>query len=306
MSLATELAEHAEESSFCGVQMDERRRSALERLFSRLGQVSAMPSIAQQILELTSRDDVPFEDLRIVIQKDPALVASILKRINSSYYGLAKHISDIRAATYFLGLRELRNLALTVFVSKYFSAPFNHGTYQRPQLWNHCVTVGTAAKLLAKLTSRATPEEAYVAGLLHDFGYILLEQNLRKQFCQLVDEQKFRVPLPELEERIFSFDHAMLGGYVAQLWNFPRPVCDAITHHHKPLDYRGPNSDLVCLVSLANYACNRLGNFALGFSNFSLPEGDLFAQLGLTSHVLDDLADELEATMVSATVLASA
>src|SRR4051812_4997615 len=167
--------------------MTEERRLALERLFARIGDVTTLPAAAQKVLKLTEDENADPEKLREAIQGDPVLVARILRRLNSSYYALSQKISDLKTAVGLLGLREIRNLALTVFVSRVFEGDAVHGTYNRENLWAHSVGVAVASRLVARVCGLSGCEEAYIGGLLHDIGLILLDQTLRRHFHKLID-----------------------------------------------------------------------------------------------------------------------
>ena len=286
--------------------MSPERQVALERLFARIGEVSSLPTAAQKILNLTDDENAQAEDLREAVQCDPVLVARILRRLNSSYYGLSNKIADLRTAVSLLGLREIRNLALTVFVSKFYEPGAGHGPYRRENLWSHCVAVGAAARLVSRVCGRAAPEEAYIAGLLHDIGLILIDQTLRRHFFRIIDSIDPATPTHVVENRVLTFDHALLGGYVTKQWNFPDQVTDAITYHHQPWCYSGPNVDLVHVVTVANYLCSRAGYTSLGVHNVAAPSDDVYAGLGLDQVTLAIIWDELDATLERANALATA
>lgn len=281
------------------------RRESLERLFARMEQVAALPSIGQRVLQLTDSDNVKPDELREAIQTDPILVARILRRLNSSYYSLSTKITDLRTAISLLGFREIRNLAMTVCMSRLFETNGNHGTYRREALWEHCVAVGAAARLVARVCGRGVPEEAYIAGLLHDLGIILIDQSLRRHFCQVVSMVGPSLTTCEAENRILSFDHALLGGFIASKWNLAEPVIDAIAYHHNSGEYHGPHCDLVYVVAIANYLCSRAGWTSLGVHNVAPPPDQIYAGLGLDQISLAIIWDELEPTLSRAGSLAT-
>jgi len=284
--------------------MTEERREALEKLFRRIGDVTTLPAAAQKVLKLTEDDNTDGELLREAIQSDPVLVARILRRLNSSYYSLSHRVSDLKAAISLLGLREIRNLALTVFVARLFEGGAAHGTYRREQLWTHSVAVAVASRLVARVCGRSAGEEAYIAGLLHDIGLILLDQTLRRHFLCVLDQIDGQTPTHIVENRILTFDHAVLGGFVARKWNFPEPVADAITFHHQPWCYNGQHKDLVHVVAVANYLCSRAGVTSLGIHNVSPPPDEVYAGLGLDQISLAIIWDELDTALDKATALA--
>lgn len=285
--------------------MSPERRAALERLFQRIGEISSLPASAQKIMSLAGDDNVQAEDLREAIQNDPVLVARLLRRLNSSYYGLSNKVADLRTAISLLGLREIRNLALTVFVSRLYEPGAVHNGYKRENLWSHSVAVGAAARLVSRVCGRAVGEEAYIAGLLHDIGLILLDQTLRRHFFKVVDSIDAATPTHIVENRILTFDHALLGGFVARKWNFPEQVADAITFHHQPWCYTGRHKDLVYVVSVANYLCSRAGLTSLGVHNVAPPPDEVYRGLGLDQVTLAIIWEELDATLDKAGALAT-
>lgn len=299
------MRESASEAPVFAQGIPPKRRAALERLFERIGSVTTLPAVGQRVLSLTENETASPEELRDAIQTDPVLVARILRRLNSSYFGLSHKISDVRTAVNLLGVREIRNLAITVFMSKIFEEDGNHEHYRREGLWSHSVSVGVCARLISRVCGRGSPEEAYIGGLLHDIGLILLDQTLRRHFVHVLDEIAPDVPTCAVESRILSFDHATLGGYVAQRWNFPEQIVDAITFHHHPLSYAGPHQELVYLVAVANYLCSRAGKTSLGVHNVSSPPDAVYHGLGLNQVSLTIICSELEATLEKADALAT-
>jgi putative nucleotidyltransferase with HDIG domain len=282
------------------------RRAALERLFTHIGLVTSLPAVGQRILQLTENESTSGDELREAIQSDPVLVARILRRLNSSYYGLSHKVADVRTAVSLLGFREIRNLALTVFLSKMFEAPGHHGAYRREMLWSHSVAVAACARLVSRVTGRGFAEEAYIAGLLHDLGLILIDQTLRRHFTRILDQLTPHTPTCVVENRVFSFDHATLGGFVARKWNFPEQIGDAISYHHQPLAYTGKHTDLVNVVTVANYLCSRAGRTSLGVNNVEPPPDEVYSGLGLDQVTLSIICTELDATLEKADVMASA
>ena len=281
------------------------RRKALERLFKLIGSVTSLPTVAQRVLVLTENESTSFEELRDAIQSDPVLVARMLRRLNSSYFGLNHKIADVRTAVNLLGVREIRNLAITVCMSKMFEGDGSHGTFCRELLWSHSVAVGVCARLVARVCGRGMPGEAYVAGLLHDLGLILLDQTLRRHFVRVLERISPAVSTCSAELQVFSFDHATLGGYVAQRWNFPEQIVDAITFHHHPLSYQGPHQEMVYLVAIANFLCSQAGRTSLGVHNVAPPPDEVYSRLGLDQISLKIIESELEAKLDNAEALAT-
>jgi len=286
--------------------MTDERRAALERLFARIGEVASLPATAERVLQITDNENAQANELREAIENDPVLVARILRRLNSSYYALSQKVSDLKTAINLLGQREIRNLALTVFVSRVFDGGVAHGSYSRENLWSHSVGVAVASRLVARVCGLAGCEEAYIAGLLHDLGLILIDQTLCLHFHKLIDLINEQTPTYVVESRLLSFDHAMLGGFIARRWNFPDSVADAITFHHQPWCYEGPHKELVNVVAVANYLCSRAGVTSLGVHNCPPPPDEIYRGLGLDQVTLAIIWEELDGALEKASSLATA
>ena len=121
------------------------QRVALEKLFARISDVATLPQIAQRVMDVAQDENATNEDLRQAIQQDPALVARVLRRVNSSQYGLPIRVSDIKKAIVLLGFREIQAMAFTVFVSKMFAQPGARQSFNREELWSHAVGVAVVA-----------------------------------------------------------------------------------------------------------------------------------------------------------------
>lgn len=281
------------------------QREALERLFSRISDVTTLPQIAQRVLTVARDENATNEDLRRVIQHDPALVARVLRRVNSSMYGLPHRVADLSKAIVLLGFREIQAMALTVFVSKMFDSQRLPGNFSREALWGHSIGVAVMARLIASVCGLPRPDEAYVAGLLHDLGYILLDQHLPTHFARVVDALETSKPTYDVEQRLLTFDHALLGAYVAQRWNFPDEIVDAIGYHHQLSQYKGEHVQLVYCVSLADYLCSKAGRTSLGVQNVAEPPTDIRARLKLDDIGMELIKAELAHTLDRASLLAA-
>lgn len=280
-------------------------QAKLERLFERIGEVSSLPGVATRIIEVVNDEDAGADDLLQVVQLDAALGVRILRTVNSAYYSLRYKVRDLKSAISLLGFDEVRNLALTVHVSRMFAEERGYGTYTREGLWDHLVGVASAARLVSRVAKRGMPEEVYLCGLLHDVGYILLDQYIHKRFCQVIDHLDEATPTRAAERRILTFDHTELGEYVTRKWRFPEAVVDTIRYHHNPGEYTGEHRDAVAIVAIANALCTRKGLSAMGVSNVPIPESTVFMSLGIRSEELSRIWTQLEETLDLANIVSA-
>ncbi len=278
------------------------QRQALQRLFTRIGDLSALPAGARQLVQLTK--DLGQDGLQRLIQADPSLVAQTLRRVNSSYYGLNKTVRDLSVATQLLGVREVRNLAMTVYLSRMFEPSMSMGSFSRRGLWNHSVAVAATSHLVSRVCGRAVPGDAYIAGLLHDIGLLLLNRQMRRHFIRVIEAVDKPMPTCEVERQVYLFDHAELGAYVATTWEFPAPVVDAIRFHHEVERYAGIHRDLVYVIAVSNYLCSRAGWTSMGVHNVPSPPDRVYRELNLDQVALSIIWKELELTLEKSTFLA--
>jgi putative nucleotidyltransferase with HDIG domain len=279
---------------------------SLQRLFARITETSSLSSNAQEIVRLASRSSGSLEDLQKLIQADPSLVALLLRRVNSSYYHLDQQVQDLSVAARLLGFREFRNLAITVYMSRMFDISTDIGTFRKAALWSHSVAVAAAAHLVSRVCGCGVPADAYIAGLLHDIGLLLINRHMRRRFAQVVERVRSMTPTCEVERSVYAFDHAQLGGHVTRYWDFPAPVVDAIQYHHDVDAYAGPHRKLVYVIAAANYLCSRAGWTSLGVHNVPLPPDPVYRTLGLDQVALAVIWDELLPTLDKAVSLAVA
>lgn len=276
----------------------------VERLFRRISEVSSLPAVALQIIEVANDSGTGSEDLLEAVQFDAALATRIMRTVNSSYYSLQNKVADLKLAITLLGFKEIRNLALTAYIAQLFKKGAGHGTYSREGLWNHLISTGTVARLIAETSRKVPPREAYLAGLLHDLGLILIDQYLHKPFCQVIDRLSDQTPICRAEQEVLGFDHAALGQFVAQRWNLPGHLTASIRYHHAPLEYDGPHREMVFVVTLANFFCNVKELTSLGISDKQVPDAQVFSHLGLDKPQVTRIWEQLDAVLESANIMA--
>ena len=288
------------------VSAEGQRLALLEKLFNRIGEVSSLPTVALRILEVVNDESAGGGDLLEAIGGDPALAVRILRTVNSASYGLRHTVTDLKSAISILGFREIRNLALTIYVARSFKEGIGYRTYSREALWNHMVAVATAAKLVANVCGRVAGDEAYLAGLLHDLGLILIDQHIHHRFRTVIDGLNLNeiAPTCDVERQVLGFDHTEIGEFVARKWRFPTQVTDAIRFHHMPAAYGGEHQAIVYAVSVANYLVSRSGATSLGVVNVAMPEQVVFAGLSIQNEQLQSICDRLDASLDAASTIA--
>jgi HD-like signal output (HDOD) protein len=292
------------ESEVENVERNEIPEALLQRLFRRISEVSSLPAVASRIVQLANDPNTGADDLLGAIRGDPALAMRIMRTVNSSYYALDEKVANLKQGITLLGFNEVRNLALTAYVAPLFRESGQHGEYTRGGLWNHMVGVGMVARYIAGLVRTVPPQEAYLAGLLHDLGLVLIDQYLHRPFCRIIDLLTEKNRLCDLELQLLGFDHATLGQFVTEEWHLPEHLSVSIGSHHAPKEYSGPHRDIVYVVALANFFCHLKEVTSLGVRNVEMPSPDLFAELGIHKREVAAILDRVDEILQAADVMA--
>ncbi|NQU20514.1 MAG: HDOD domain-containing protein [Candidatus Nealsonbacteria bacterium] len=283
---------------------DHAPQKLVERLFTRISEVSTLPQLATKIVALVDDPTTGAEDVLVAVRADPALAMRLMRTVNSSYYGLEQQIGDLRQAITLLGFKEVRNLALTSYVSALFREPKGYGPYSRRGLWEHLVSAGMVAREVARTCGRVPPEEAYLAGLLHDVGHLLIDQYVHHRFRGIIDSLREETLICSLERERLGFDHAMLGEFVSTRWDLPPHLTAAVGHHHEPDLYTGDHHDMVLIVAVANFFCHLKKLPSLGVAHDPILSSQYFVDLEMDKSQVGSLLERLDDLLHAAGELA--
>ena len=269
------------------------KSESVESLVSRIVDVSSLPTVAVKIIEIVQDPDSGAKDLMRVVSADPALSTRVLRTTNSAAYGLTKKVTNVQSAISYLGFNQVRNLALTASVSDVFKGGDPIGSYTRLGLWRHMVAVAIASRMIAQRLGVAQFEDAFLAGLLHDVGIVLMDQHAHRGFTHVMTSLKDDSPLCDVERELLGFDHAAVGELVAAQWRLPDMVRDTIGAHHRAQLYKGSHSSIVHCVIIANTMCTLKGISSVG-KKLVRTDLSVFQALGLDQTGVIVLAKDLD------------
>ncbi len=244
--------------------MSSNVQRSVAKALGKVGDLPTMPEVVAEVLVLTNDPDVAMGDVSAVIERDPGLSAKLLKVSNSSFYGMKQVVGTLKLALVILGVREVRNIALGVSVVESLRNRDTEILLTRSGLWNHSVLVGGLAKKLGSHFSMSMQGEDFIAGLLHDIGKMVLWRQLRKEYEPVFNASGgHSLPLCEAERKALGFDHADTAAFLAEKWNMPATLADALWCHHaseeRPLE-NAKDPQLAALVRVANTAAReRIG-----------------------------------------------
>ena len=263
----------------------------LNALVRQVRGLPALPETVLRVMQITEDPKAGITDLAEVLISDQALAARVLKLANSAFYGSSRRIGTVSSAVVILGMRTTRNLVMAASCEALLEGEVAGYGLPRGVLLRHSLACASAAQALAKRAKYRGMEEAFVAGLLHDIGKVVMNAYERDQFGEVLVMVSGGMTYFEAERAVFGFDHAEAGGCLLERWNLPLALVSAVQHHHAPLDAPG-DSPLPCLVHAADAVCLSLGiGLRLGGRTDTLQPETLFV-LGLTPKDFDEVAQQ--------------
>jgi putative nucleotidyltransferase with HDIG domain len=225
--------------------------------------VNSLPQFPENILMVQKLIGDPKSDMAEIsrqISMDPALTADLLKIVNSAQYMLAKKVDNIAEAVKMVGIRGIKNLLYSYGTQKILG----DDTVDKKILWEHSYKTAFYAYNLIKNFRKIHEllDDVYVGGILHDMGKIIFSNvhpDLLKRIKEFCAEKN--LPASTFEDLSAGMNHAEIGALIAEKWNFPEGLVEAIRFHHDPSAASKDNKDLVETVYLANMFCEyEVGN----------------------------------------------
>lgn len=214
------------------------------------------PKTYHALSKLMSDPDVDLDRVAQVICGDIGLVAKILQLVNSSFFGLARHVANVRDAVSILGLDRIKSVVLCLEVYRCFDVTqLPHG-FNLPMEMQHAQWTAEITRRL--LSDKATAEFAFLAAMLHDIGTWILAACEPGMFAELYNEaQCTNRTVGELDEKGQRLPHTRIGAYLLGIWNPPYPVVEAVAYHHAPSQAATKTFDAVGAVHVADcLACS--------------------------------------------------
>jgi len=244
----------------------------LKRTIMTTGDLPPMPVVAMKVIQLIESGKANAAEIARAISSDPAVSARLLKIANSTFYGCQRKIQTLADAVVILGHNTLKGLAVAASVKEIYKP----AGLTENMLWEHSFGSAVAARIIAAHSHLVSADEAFLAGLFHDIGKIIMNLREKEKF-QLVIERCYNEMLPfeEIERKFFPYTHAELGGYVLEKWNLPETLISAVMLHHTfafpdPDDINQRN--LTAVAALADLICIKMGigtRFPLGEMDIS-------------------------------------
>ncbi|MCA8964933.1 MAG: HDOD domain-containing protein [Planctomycetes bacterium] len=210
----------------------------LEDLIDGTVSIPTIPTVLTEITDIFNSPDGSAKEAGEVIEKDAAIATRVLRLVNSPFYGLKNPVSNINLACSILGLRAIKNLVVQATVLQTFGSSPEVRDFDANWLWDHSFKTAVACRMLADRSPVANGmarEDAYTCGLIHDIGKLILIDSQSDRFAEALRLSRGeKLPLAKAEGEVFGFNHAHVGGLLANRWKLASNVQAAVMYHHSP------------------------------------------------------------------------
>lgn len=224
----------------------------VELIIDELGELPAAPAILTKALKLTSDLKSSIDDISKNISADQTLAAKVIRLSNSPIYGRVKNISTLQEAIKVLGFNQVKSIIITASTFKIFQSASHEKIANT--LWEHSLATALAARLIIQKFGVLDKEEAYLCGLLHDIGKLVLLQTVPQVYEEIIKKiQETNLPFIQIEGKELGFNHVNVGHALLTKWQFPKNLISQISAHHSTkLNQKEHSMSLARVIAIAD------------------------------------------------------
>jgi len=280
------------------------------QLLARLQDSKNLPSLPQvllQVIALDEQEDFDIKKLVKIIAQDPAISAKTLRLVNSAYFNLQGKFTSLERAVLYLGADAVKNIAITASVHHVFNGMKRNGSFSMDRFWWDSFSCAIFSRRIAQQTKYNNLEEAYVAGLLHNLGKLLLLTNFPKEYNATLSLQQNQSDICDVERRQIGITHCEAGAWLIKHWKLNSFMADAVLYHHEPIARVKNSFPLVKITSLAhtlskNDSKDDSSLFAIGQELLGLTGEQMRTIISGAQEEIEKIAASLELTVQPAPV----
>ena len=268
------------------VRLDEETLKSME--------LPVLPATAQKVLSLMADPDVSIEKIKRLIATDPGLMTKILKVANSAFYGSQRNIQNLTQAILMLGLNAVRNLVVATSMKNVYK---RFGLAEK-LLWEQLLGSALASNIISKHTRVSDPEDAFIGGLLHDIGKVVLNNEYPDAFAKVMEKvYNDGIPFSKAESEVFEMPQRKVGAIVVKKWGFPENLEMLLRYFDDPevIAKERYIYNLVTVIKLADAMCQKFGMGWRNPAGDAVDFGNLPDALGLDEAGMKELNEKVQA-----------
>lgn len=267
----------------------------LKEAIRNLDSLPAMPVIAQKILALDLESDEGERAMLKLIEKDPQIAAKIIGLANTPLFGASKRVSSVSDAAMLLGITRVKSVTMGIAVMSSM-AKKPSGKLDIQGLWLHSLAIALALRTISRAMPRNTrplDDEIFLAGLLHDIGYMVLNHLDQKRSDELhtrFTTEKDRTS-SSIEAEVLDMNHCELGGELARFWDLPEAIIAVLRYHHDAENELAAAGQP--LVSMVNLAEKILTSFGIAENSSAEITAEEWQALGIDPAKSEELIEQI-------------
>ena len=271
-----------------------------------LKKIIDLPTISQvhdRIRNLLASKKSSAADVARIMEIDQSITAKMLRLANSAIFGFNRHITSVKDAVALIGFDQVADLVTAVTTFEALGRVEESPHFNRLAFWEHSIGCGVIAKVIGEKL-KIDPERAFVAGLLHDIGKVVLDGYFPEYFTEALQmARNDGITIYEAEKEKLPIDHEVIGGHLARQWNLPDAITDVIASHHTLKPQKSMYMRLTCLTHLADAQCRLLGVGSAGDNIKRPPDSRILQRLSVKEKDLEAWRPEIEKNIKHAQAL---
>jgi putative nucleotidyltransferase with HDIG domain len=225
----------------------------LEQIVRDVEQLKPLPASTLRVMRALNDSEISAMRVAELVSLDQALTANVLRLANSAFMGYVTPCVSVHQAVVRVGFERMRSLVLGAAAAQTLRTDLKGYALRSDELWRHALTVAFLARYLAGRLGTVNLEEAYISGLLHDIGKVVLDQYVLDDNAVIAAlREQEQLPLWESEKKVLGMDHGAVGGLMTERWHFPVMLIDAVRFHHWPTLANAHHQRLAAIVNLAD------------------------------------------------------
>ncbi|MCX6826788.1 MAG: HDOD domain-containing protein [candidate division Zixibacteria bacterium] len=213
----------------------ENRPLCAKDVISRISEIGSLPQTLAAVLKTLNNQMSGAEEVAEVISKDVSLTFRVLRMVNSAQFGRRRKVTKISEAVVLMGLNSIKMLTLSSSVFGMVNDPELLRRCNIKRICRHLIETAINARSIAIETKYKEPEEAFVGGILHDIGIILMLLYFREKYLQVLDRMKAdQKGITQAEKDVFGLTHGEVGAEIINSWSLPPKLAFVVENHHSP------------------------------------------------------------------------
>lgn len=204
-----------------------------KQIISGIHEIGSLPQSLSAVLEVLNKTTAGADEIADVISKDVSLTTRVLKMVNSAQYSRRGKVTKVSEAVVVMGLNSIKMLTLSSSIFGMLPDKKLMDKCDIKRIWRHLIETAVGARSVARKIGHPEPEEAFVAGILHDIGIIIMLLHFREKYVEVIEKvQNEKMALTDVEKKTFGYTHADVGAEMINAWNLPAKLAFVAQNHH--------------------------------------------------------------------------